>query len=444
MKVVKKVSKYVLVFIGLIAIYVVMLFVTSLIPSNWLKENVTSSSELLKELGESYKIDFGVRKDELFLFTDALMINTAYSIDNTNPIESMLLDRKSYIPGQTKIVHEEGIDVQSPKMYMEGSNTFQTRELYGLMHNDNNTEAYEYPRYWHGYLVILRILLLLFDYSIIRILSFIVFILLFAWFIILLAKKVNIVSSIIFLFGFISINIFFVSLSLNEITTFYIAIILSIILLLFNKKIQKHVEIIFFVTGSITCFLDLFTTPVISLGIPLIVYFLMLQENNMNLRKQITLLFKLCILWGLGYGLTWTTKWVLTDVLLGKNILTDAISQIAFRTGADKIPIILKIKATIYCLANKYGKMLIAINLFIATLIGIIGLIKYKNKKINYANVVPFFIIATFPIIYFSVVWQHSSFHLFFTFRIFVITVIAFMLIISNITGYKNKNCEIK
>ena len=145
-----KLVKHAGILILLIIIYFILLIVTSLIPNEWIKENATKSSETLLELGDSYKHN----NDQLFLFTDALMLNTAYSIDNNHPIESLLLDRKSYTPGQTKVVHQEGKHVQSPKMYMDDIyHTYQTKEFYGLMHDDGNTEAFEYPRYWHGYLL---------------------------------------------------------------------------------------------------------------------------------------------------------------------------------------------------------------------------------------------------------------------------------------------------
>ena len=74
--------KYILVFIILICIYLITLTLSGLIPSEWMKDNVTKSSEVLYEEGEKKFIDLGYKEESIFLFTDALMINTAYSVDS--------------------------------------------------------------------------------------------------------------------------------------------------------------------------------------------------------------------------------------------------------------------------------------------------------------------------------------------------------------------------
>ncbi len=98
-------AKYILIFIILICLYIATLITSSLIPSKLLKNNVTQSSEILKVEGEKKFINLGYKKELLFLFTDALMINTAYSVDSKNLLESCILARKNYIPGQTATVY---------------------------------------------------------------------------------------------------------------------------------------------------------------------------------------------------------------------------------------------------------------------------------------------------------------------------------------------------
>lgn len=79
-------TKYILIFIILICIYIITLIGTSLIPSSCMKENVIKSSEILKDEGEKKYINVGYKDASVFLFTDALMINTAYSIDSKTPL----------------------------------------------------------------------------------------------------------------------------------------------------------------------------------------------------------------------------------------------------------------------------------------------------------------------------------------------------------------------
>ena len=104
---IKAIVKYILTFLITMLILIALLFLSSLIPSKYLQENVKASSEILIGEGERIVIDAPLGKASLFYFTDALMINTAYSIDSNHPYKSMMLDRKNYIPGQTLNEHEE-------------------------------------------------------------------------------------------------------------------------------------------------------------------------------------------------------------------------------------------------------------------------------------------------------------------------------------------------
>lgn len=445
MKKLNYLSKYILIFVLLITTYFLLLFIISLIPTSKIEGNVIDSSEKLLELGESPIYDLGYKKEQLFLFTDALMVNTAYSIDSNNPVESILLARKSYVPGRTTTVHEEGKDVKSPKMYMIGANTYQTKELYGLLHNDGNTEGFEYPRYWHGYLIILRPLLIFFDYSTLRILSFIVLVILIILLAVLVWKKINLISMIIYFIGFISINIFIVAFSLNESLTFSIGIISSIILLLNDKKIDRYSGIILFITGSVTSFTDLLTTPLVTLGLPLITYFLLNQKNQTKFKEKVTHFIKLSALWGISYVLTWGMKWILTDLILNRNIVYDCFKQIFFRTfGESKIDFILNLKLIYIIVINKLGKTVIMVNNILSIIIGSIGIIKNKNRKINYMSILPYISIFILPILWFVIINQHSIQHIFFTYRIYMLSIIAYHLIIANLSGYYTKEYKAK
>ena len=195
MKTIKTIIKYIIVVLILIVIYTILLEITSLIPSSMLKSNVIKSSELLEKVGEKQIYDVKYKNECIFTFTDALMINTAYSIDNTKPFESFMLARKNYIPGQTKIVYPDSsgnLGANEKYKNKENGDLYQTKELYALMHGENIEDSYEYARYWHGYLVFLRPLLVLFDYSNIRILIFVITLIVMGILLYLIYKKINI------------------------------------------------------------------------------------------------------------------------------------------------------------------------------------------------------------------------------------------------------------
>lgn len=94
----KKALKYTAVFIGLIIVYMLLLVLTSLIPNHAIKTNVEKSADELLALGEKTHLEYLGKTVTLFNFTDALMINTAYSIEPDKPLYTSMIARRNYIP----------------------------------------------------------------------------------------------------------------------------------------------------------------------------------------------------------------------------------------------------------------------------------------------------------------------------------------------------------
>ena len=436
-------AKYILVFVILIGIYLVLLTVTSLLPSSVLEENVRESSETLLEEGEKVTYNLGYKEENIFTFTDALMINNAYSVDYRHPLESSILIRKNYIPGQTKVVYPDSqYNLGANEKYINKNtgDLYQTKELYGLMHGDNIEDSYEYARYWHGYLTVLRPLLSLFNYSGIRIVLFIATLITVIAMIVLLCRKVNVISGIIYGIGLLAISIFIVSKSINEILVFLIAFIASIILLL-KKDTKKNIGIFFFIVGSVTNFIDLLTAPLVTLGLTAITYFLIIQkrEEKASIKEYILDLLKIGISWTLGYGLTWVTKWIITEVVYGRPIISQAIEQALFRSdvptynGIELFGPIDVIKRNMDYLSIPVVMVIIAIALIYLVFI----MIKNRNKKVNIIQnlkcCIPYVLIFFFPMVWYIVIKQHSYTHAFFVYRILVISILCLLIVATKI-----------
>ena len=440
--------KFILIFVILLGIYFAIMTLTSLIPSGMLENNVRESSETLVQEGEKVTFDLKYKEENIFTFTDALMINTAYSIDNNHPIESFILARKNYIPGQTTEFYPDGqynLGANENYISKENGDLYQTKELYGLMHGDNIQDSYEYARYWHGYLSILRPLLLLFNYSGIRIVLAIITLISIVALITLLCKKISITSGVIYGIGLLAISIFIVTKSIIEILIFIVAFISSIILLL-KKNPEKNIGIFFFVVGSVSNFIDLLTAPLVTLGITAITYFLLIQKNEskVNIKRYILDFLKICISWALGYGITWLSKWVITEIFFGRPIISQAIEQAVFRSNGPQIN-----GMNIFSLSNvfirnmEYLSSPVAITILIAAVIYIIVMmIINRNKKIdfkeNLKKCLPYILIFFLPVIWYMVLKQHSYTHVNFTYRILVISIISLLIIASKILVSKN------
>lgn len=429
--------KYIFLLAILISSYILLMMLVSIIPTKCLTEHVKESSEVLIEEGERKLVDLGYKNESLFTFTDALMINTAYSADPADPLASAMLCRKNYIPGQTLQVHidsQYNLGASDEYINKRNGDLYQTKELYALMHGENITDSFEYARYWHGYLVLLRPLLAITNYSGIRVIILILTSVIVCMLLYKLYKKLDIWIAAIFLIGLLSVSIFAVTQSINEILVFLIALVASLVIL-YKKDLSKHVPEIFFVIGATTNFVDLLTAPLVTLGLPLIVYILLLQKENNNLKAICIQTLKVCFAWCISYGLTWALKWILTQLIYGRPIIDQALEQARYRAGikANNIELKSVLKRNIQYLSNN---TICAIGtLMVIYLMG--NLIVQRKSKTNMKEkikkMIPFIITAIFPIIWYIALKEHSYVHAFFTYRIFIITIISAFIIIYNL-----------
>lgn len=425
-----QIVKYTLVFIILICVYLASLICSSIIPTKWIESNSKKSSEeIITYGGEKEIVRIGNKYVIAFLFTDALMLNTAYSIDTYTPLESPMLARKNYIPGQTQRVFMDlnGNLGASENYKADNGDIYQVPEFYGLMHGENIADSFEYARYWHGYLIFLRPLLVIMDYQGIRILMQVITIILMIVMLGLIAKKINWQIAVMFLIGFLSIDIFIAARAFNAICVFIIAIVSTIFILL-KKDSEKNIAINFFVIGSVTSFIDLLTTPLVTLGIPIIVYLLLIQKNGKNLKECLIELVKICLMWGIGYGLTWATKWILVQLMYNRPIIQNALTQAQVRIVTNKTTFL----NMMINIGNFLSYEVIFANIMIMISYAIIMLVKNRNKELNIKNnivqSIPYLIVAMMPLAWYAVLKQHSMIHRFFTYRALVITIITLMV----------------
>lgn len=443
----KEILKYVICFIILIAVYFSLLTITSLIPSGMLKENVSKSADyFLEHGGEKEVVDVRYKEVHLFHFTNALMINNAYSIDSKKPIESWITARKNYIPGVTKTIYTDTPeDLMSASKYYENGvfngDAYQTLELYDTVNENELYESFEYPRYWHGYLIFLRPLLTTFNYEQITIISFITFAVLLISASYLLTKKKGLLYGIALIVSFIFTDALAVTKSINEIICFNLALIFSIFIML--KEEKSNLPLYFFIFGSITNFLDFLTNPILTYGVPILIYFILEVKNQEISFKDMFLTFlKTSILWALGYLLTWFSKWLLTDIILKRGVIENAINQVKYRTYNEGI------KLEDFVFRMKYWLKEETINFMICfgAIINIVNLFTKKyiertceHKNIGISIIIPI-ITGIIPIVWYAVLMQHSYIHYFFTYRNILITFFSacvLMLEISNLVYFK-------
>ena len=244
----KAIFKYILTFFIVIIIFVGALTLSSTFPQDWIQKNTERSvEELYKESIPS--IILGIWFDSA---SDTTMLNAAYSIDSRNPLESAMLARIDYVPEKQQKYYEDTTTFDNVRLN-EGYNV---KEQLKKTVDGNIEETYEYARYWHGYISIIRPLLIFFSFDEIRKILVSVFAFLAMILMMVLYKKVSFKYCLVILLALLTSEYFFMGFNLQGTFTFIIAMIASIVICVRFEKI-KNIGLYFMVIGMVTCYFDL-------------------------------------------------------------------------------------------------------------------------------------------------------------------------------------------
>lgn len=375
-----------------------LLIAVASIPKDRIEENIKKSAEYLYT---TQQLDLPVRltRDN---FTDSIMLNIAYCIDEDTPVTSAL-ENKLYM-------------LKDPE---EGH-----RSLHYLLNGGEKLYKWTYFRYWHGYLVVLRPLLTIFDYPTIRYVNYIMFSTILIWLLYLTKKRFSTGTMWVLLLAMAYASAFFIPQSIQYSTTFYISILASILIITTFSHIIKPLTLscIFTAVGALTSFSDFLVTPVVTLGFPL--SFLLLSIQDRNIREQLKLAVMLSAAWSFGYVGMWATKWISGTLLLEHNIITDALNQLATRS-IGTFPFNYRMTCSrIFWFLPDYGKLWWAC-IFLATLLTLTsmlyGLYRYNRK--SFLQHIALLFVAMIPVLWSFMAFNHTMIHLFYVNRMYSVSI---------------------
>ena len=194
-------------------------------------------------------------------------------------------------------------------------------------------------------------------------------------------------------------------------------------LLVIKREVSKGFGLLFFIIGSLTCFFDLLTTPLLTLGIPLSVMLSLQSDEGFSFKKALVEIIKLVLLWGLGFALTFVTKWALATLILGQNIFADAYEVSLYRMETDEF--------TRWDAVTKNLEML---NWWIVGVVAFVLLIfnLVKTRRFNFKKAILFLIVGLMPYVWYFILSNHSYLHWWFTYRLQAITVACLMLMVTD------------
>ncbi len=410
----KKSLNVILILLSCIILGALFLSLSYMLPTRIMRDNLKTSIPLFENEGAYPHVTGSYEFSKLDNWTDCIMLGNAIYNGDEPIIEKAMRGYRA---------HEK--------------NALTTDSLI-LDLNGAPLEAQAYERYWHGYLIVLKPLLLLFSYDGIRVLNSII-IPLILFLVSFLLYKNNLKRYILaYLIAVIAINPFVIAMSLQYSTIFYLFNIAMIFMLKFHKRINY----IYFslILGILTSYFDFLTYPIATLGMCMALFLLL--EDDKSLKKKILSIVKLSLIWGVGYLGMWAGKILIGSLLLNENLMETTLTKVQQRTSfvalGEKITPLTVIKYNFDMIINKpYLFSLFAGGLCLLYII-FTKTLTFSKKTIKKA--IPFLIVAMMPVCWYMLLSNHSAVHYWFTFRALVVFIFSGMCVILKV--FPKRSCE--
>lgn len=388
----RKITYSVCVFFVTLALLMALLILASAIPNKWLATHQEQAAKILEAEGNYPKHFFATDPSQQDNFTDKIIIRHSLNDENDNA-------------------------------------------LVAAMHKN-------YPRYWHGYEIYMRPLLVAFNLYQIRYLFMITYISLFVFTAILISRHIDVPSAVAFLFAIAMTYVVVVTTSLQFLPMFLICFSTIILELLFPSLVEKDSFLFYMVVGMVTSFVDLLTAPIITLGLPLIVFILKF-DAKVGIKKFAKTIMTNSLFWGIGYACTWSGKWLIGSMILRENVLQSAADAISFRTMGnddyagglltDRFEAIRVNFVTMFSPEGKRAALFLFLLLAVFIVFAAMHLTKDKNRIMQAIGIL---FVGFYPYMWYFVLSNHSIIHHFFTFRAQAITAFAILACICRLTDW--------
>lgn len=287
----------------------------------------------------------------------------------------------------------------------------------------------DYARYWHGYAVILRPLLTVFSIINVRYLNMMVMFTLFVLCYFHCRKKLGAWAAFAFAAGLL-MSFILIGPFCQQYCAVYMTTLFGCYgILRFWKYVKRFLPEYFLVLGSLVCFLDFLTFPVLALGYPLLLCLMLKMKEGEKTGDLWKSWFWLSAVWMGAYVLTWLGK-ALCATLLGQgNVLMEIVEQVLFRTTGDYMtdngprPVTLSMAIEHNVDTFFIGSAIAFFGLAIAAY-GMFALMRRTSIR-QWVRALPVAVVAVYPFAWYFVLQNHVRMHFWMTHKILAITVFA-------------------
>ena len=280
-----------------------------------------------------------------------------------------------------------------------------------------------YARYWHGYLVFLKPLLLFFTPSDIRLLNLTVQMILAAVLLALSYRRGGLGLAIPLGAALLVLIPISTALCFQYTDVYLLTLVFGILLLWRRTDEQKFGCLLYLWLGMGLGFFDFLTYPVASLGILLAIE---LTVSTSGLWKKIQAILLNSTAWALGYGGMWAGKWVVASVFTDQNVILDALRNISGRTSSTAGEETVDIFSVLWRNAQTYVNVqTVFLLLVLGVLLVYLMTVKQYRLRLSASTLVPLVLCALYPVVWYAVLRNHSMIHAYMTHRDLAVTVMA-------------------
>jgi len=272
--------------------------------------------------------------------------------------------------------------------------------------------------------VYLKPLLFLFDYKDILTLNMLAELLLMLWIVQLLVQR-NLKHLLIpaaLAFGMLTPVA--IALCLQYMPCFYVMAAACIVLLKYPDFVRRHAGMYFLSIGMATCYFDFLTFPLITLGVPMVLYLLLAGQSW---RKGVQDIVYGSVSWGIGYVVFWAEKWVVGSLVLGENLFADAWNSLVIRSSHETEGQAITYRDALQNNFAAYGlriwKVLFALLLVALLCLFALRIWQARGWPQNDIQVlIPLLLVSCMPFAWYFVTVNHSYIHYGYTHKELMIT----------------------
>lgn len=414
----RKIIKHIAVFIlTMLALWMLLIF-TSLIPNDAIKDNLSESAVMYNGIDPFYQ-DKG-RNTIADNYADVILLNVLWNINSDDPLVSSL-DTK-YFDGN------------------DGENDY--GENYGLYAALRGAEPNtDYSRYWHGSVVSIRPLLLLFNVQQIKSIGFVSALVLLILNCILLIKRRQKFAAAALILSFAAVSMQNIRLALEYQPVVLVCLVMLPFYIILENKGDSIITTLSVISGVMTAFFDFLTSETLAVLIPLaVVMIIRKQDDRFNdFKQEIFTVIKSGSVWILSYAFTFLTKWLAASIVTGENKFLSAISSASVRFSGETEDVSALARIFIAPLVNfstmfgGYERISAANIIFGIMLVAVVfggGFMIFRSPLNGKGFVYVMLVIGIIPYFRYIVLNNHSYLHDFFTYRAQASTVLAFIAVL--------------